>query len=215
MSIYPTNTELLKNRDPGSALGPFDGKVAAVALVGGEHYVITTNTDYIPALSVEVPHRVFMRSDMQYGTDDPTPWPKEWTRTYCHMPAIAAKGSHPELRIMWWDPSPSSFIVASTITRSLGRLHPRHVSELLFPINDLIRQCKLFPADTPVAQCVGAFTISPTIAQQLCAARLPFWFMRPTHAFDGPLTEPVLLAPAVEDTVGDTPPALYSGNKTG
>ncbi|KAF8144581.1 hypothetical protein K438DRAFT_1873637 [Mycena galopus ATCC 62051] len=77
------------------------------------------------------------------------------------------------------------------------------------------------PADTPVAQCVGAFTISPTVAQQLCAARLPFWFMRPTHAFDGanilavvPLTEPVLLAPSVEDTVGDTPPALYSGNKT-
>ncbi|KAF8179979.1 hypothetical protein K438DRAFT_1842426 [Mycena galopus ATCC 62051] len=77
------------------------------------------------------------------------------------------------------------------------------------------------PADTPVAQCVGAFTISPTVAQQLCAARLPFWFMRPTHAFDSAnilavvlLTEPVLLVPSVEDTVGDTPPALYSGNKT-
>ncbi|KAF8185769.1 hypothetical protein K438DRAFT_1765560 [Mycena galopus ATCC 62051] len=291
MSIYPTNAELLKNRDPGSSLGPFDGKVAAVALVGGEHYLITTNTNYIPAVpTVEVPHRLFVRSDMRYGTNDPTLWPQDWTRAYYHMPAIAKKGSRPDLHIMWWDPSLSSFIVTSTITCSLGRLHPQHISELLVPINDLICQCKLLrapstsavpispffgqlinhilvwveqlqglpttynkmvfavtslqrtfleldalyhymtkykprindymhplPADTPVVQCVGAFTISPTIAQQLWAARLPFWFMRPTHVFDAanilavvPLTEPILLAHAVEDA----PPMLYSGNKT-
>ncbi|KAF8197338.1 hypothetical protein K438DRAFT_1760116 [Mycena galopus ATCC 62051] len=293
MSLYPSNAELLKNRDPGSLLGPFDAKVAAVALVGGEHYLITTNTDYIPAVpSVEVPHRLFVRSDMRYGTDDPTLWPQEWTRAYCHMPAIAKKGSRPDLDIMWWNPSPSSFIVASTITRSLGRLHPRHISDLLVPINDLICQCKLLrapstsavsisplfgqlinhilvwveqlqglpttyhkmafavtslqrafleldalyhymtkykphiddymhplPANTPVAQCIGAFTVSPTTAQQLWAARLPFWFMRPTHAFDAanilavvPLTEPIFLVPVVEGE--DAPPVLYSGNKT-
>ncbi|KAJ7624169.1 hypothetical protein B0H17DRAFT_1218939 [Mycena rosella] len=73
------------------------------------------------------------------------------------------------------------------------------------------------PADTPVAQCVGAFTTVPTVAQHLWATRLPFWFLRPTYVFDAenilavvPLREPDFSVP---DAPGDgAPPVIYSGN---
>ncbi|KAJ6619653.1 hypothetical protein B0H10DRAFT_1946699 [Mycena sp. CBHHK59/15] len=75
------------------------------------------------------------------------------------------------------------------------------------------------PNSTHVAQCVGAFTSVPVVAQQLYAARLPFWFLRPTFVF---LTENILSVVAlcearfdVPDTLGDGAPSIvYSGNST-
>jgi hypothetical protein len=72
---------------------------------------------------------------------------------------------------------------------------------------------------TDVAQCVGAFTTVPSVAQQLWSARLPFWFVRPTYVFD---TENILEVVALQDpdfvhsdTLGEgAPPIVYSGNST-
>ncbi|KAJ7214603.1 hypothetical protein B0H12DRAFT_1079185 [Mycena haematopus] len=192
---------------------------------------------------------------MRYGTDDPTLWPQKWTANYCHLAAIAKRGSRLDIAVMWWDPLRSDFIVGSTITQGLGRLKSSQTSKFLPPINDLVDRCTklrrtsatpispLFgqlinnillwmeqlqtlpttypkmvfavtslqrafleldalyeymtkykprmddylhsiPRDTPVAHCIGAFTLVPSVAQQLWVARLPFWFMRPTHVFD-------------------------------
>ncbi|KAF7340892.1 hypothetical protein MSAN_02118700 [Mycena sanguinolenta] len=54
-----------------------------------------------------------------------------------------------------------------------------------------------FPESTPVAPCIGAFTFVPLVAQQLWAARLPVWLLRPSHTFDSEniLAEVSLLQP--------------------
>lgn len=98
---HPHHVNLLRNRRPDLPLGPFDGNVAAYAQLGAQHYFITTNTDYVPTLpSLETPHRVYLRSDMRYGTDDPTLWPQQWTDHYCYMPLIATRSSRPDLEPM-------------------------------------------------------------------------------------------------------------------
>ncbi|KAJ7860690.1 hypothetical protein B0H14DRAFT_3134785 [Mycena olivaceomarginata] len=264
--------DLLRNRDATSSLGPFNGQVAAIAQLRGESYFITTNTDYVPTLpSLQLPHALFLRSNMRYGTDNPTLWPQQFTAHYCHLPVIAKQGTHPELDVMWWDPSPADFVVRSMVTRGLGRLHYQCMSRFLPPINDLVAKCKHLEfltyslqtlpttyvkmvfavtslqrafleldalhnyttiyklridnymsapsASTPVSQCVDAFTTVPTVAQQLWAARLPFWFLRPTFVFDAenilavvPLMEPSFYVP---DAPGDGgPPVVYSRNST-
>lgn len=120
---HPHSIDLLRNRAPTLPLGPFDGNVGAFAQLGAQHYFITTNADYIPTLpSLQHPHAVYLRSDMRYGTDDPTLWPQQWTSEYCHMPLIAQKGAVSELDVMWWDPTPNDFQVGSAVTRGLGRL---------------------------------------------------------------------------------------------
>ncbi|KAJ7122124.1 hypothetical protein C8R44DRAFT_735842 [Mycena epipterygia] len=283
--------DLLRNRDVRTPLGPFDGQVAALANLGAEQYFITTNTEYVPTLpSLQLPHALFLRSDMRYGTDDLVLWPQQWTADYCHLPVIAKPGSRPEFAIMWWDPSPVDFIVGSAVTRGLGRLRNSKISEFLPPINELVARCKelgrktaaplspLFgqlmnnillwteqlqtlpttytkmvfavtslqrafleldalynymtiykpridnymrapPAATPVAQCVGAFTSIPSVAQQLWVARLPFWFLRPTYVFDAEnilavvsLEKPAFSVP--DKPAVEAPPIVYSGNST-
>ncbi|KAJ7101820.1 hypothetical protein C8R43DRAFT_963922 [Mycena crocata] len=75
------------------------------------------------------------------------------------------------------------------------------------------------PSDSPVAKCVGAFTLEPAVAQQLFTARLPFWFLRPTYVFDEEnimavveLQEPSF---SVLNEPGEhAPPILYTGNST-
>ncbi|KAJ6632042.1 hypothetical protein B0H10DRAFT_2206452 [Mycena sp. CBHHK59/15] len=283
--------DLLRNRDSSAGLGAFDGQVAAFAKIGMEHYFITTNTDYVPAVpSLQLPHALFLRADMRYGTDDPVLWPQQWTAHYSHLPVISKKGSRPELQIMWWDPSQEDFVVKSSVMRGLGRLHWKATSRFVPPINDLVVRCKelqrrspiplspLFDGliltvlmwikqlqtlpttylkmvfavtslqrafleldalynymtiykpcienylsastvDPTVAQCVGAFTTVPAVAQQLWSARLPFWFLRPTYVFD---TENILVVVPLQephfvnsDTPGDgAPPVVYSGNST-
>ncbi|KAJ7450134.1 hypothetical protein FB451DRAFT_1186907 [Mycena latifolia] len=269
--------DLLRNRNPQAGLGPFDGKVTAFAELGVEHYFITTNADYVPAVpSLQLPHALFLRSDMC-----------ALLPFACHSP----EGTRPELDMMWWDPSPADFIIGSAVTRGLGRLYFKRMAQFLPPINKLVTLCKelqlksptpispLFgelvqtifmwfeqlqslpttykkmvfgvtslqrtfvelnalynyttvykprmdnymtstSAKIPVAACVSAFTTVPSVAQQLYAARLPFWFLQPTFVFDTEnilavvtLRQPSFFIP--DDTPGDgTPPAVYSGNST-
>ncbi|KAJ6610920.1 hypothetical protein B0H10DRAFT_2290209 [Mycena sp. CBHHK59/15] len=77
------------------------------------------------------------------------------------------------------------------------------------------------PAGTAVVQCVGAFTTVPTVAQQLWAARLPFWFLQPVEVFDSEniwtvvaLRDPMFgLSDPNAHGIG-APPVLYTGNST-
>ncbi|KAJ7141189.1 hypothetical protein C8R44DRAFT_866829 [Mycena epipterygia] len=143
---------------PIATLGPFDGKVAVLAHIAAEHYFIMTNADYVPDIpSIKLPHTVFLWSDMQYGTDDPTLWPQQWTARYCHLPVIAKKGTRPDLDVMWWDPSPVDFVVGSTITRGLGRLHWTAMSRFTPVINELVSKCKELrrTSATPISPLLG------------------------------------------------------------
>ncbi|KAJ6513993.1 hypothetical protein DFH09DRAFT_1333250 [Mycena vulgaris] len=143
VELFVDAMDLMKNCDPTRPLGPFDGKVAACAKLQGETYFITTNQDYVPALpSLELPHTVFLRSDMRYGTDDPTIWPQQYTACFCHLPVIAKKGARSDLDVMWWDPATDDFIVGSAVTRALGRVHNRRVQEFLPFVNEMVERCQ-------------------------------------------------------------------------
>ncbi|KAJ7624170.1 hypothetical protein B0H17DRAFT_1218940 [Mycena rosella] len=93
----------------------------------------------------------------RYGTDDHTLWPQQWTARYCHLSVIAKKGSRADIDVMWWDPSPADFIVGSAVTRGLGWLQHRHISQFLPPINDLIERCKELrrTSPTPISPLFG------------------------------------------------------------
>ncbi|KAJ7703947.1 hypothetical protein B0H17DRAFT_1126980 [Mycena rosella] len=147
---HPHSVDLLRNCNPRSPLGPFDGNVAAHAQIGAQHFFIMTNADYVPAVpSLEVPHAVYLRSDMCYGTDDPTLWPQQWTAHYCHLPLIAKKGARPKLDVMWWNPTPEDFRVGSAVTRGLGRLMRARFSRFLPPINELVPRCRELHRTSP------------------------------------------------------------------
>ncbi|KAJ7019173.1 hypothetical protein C8F04DRAFT_1039596 [Mycena alexandri] len=288
---HPHSVDLLRNRDLSRPLTSFDGNVGAWAQIGPEHYFITSNADYIPALpSIETPHRVYLRTDMRYGTDDPTLWPQQWAPEYCHLPFIWKKGAHRELDVMWWNASREDFVVGSAVTRGLGRLKCNRFSKLLLPANQLVERCKelkrtspalylplfdqlmqqivmwleqleslpttfpkmvfaitslqraileldalhrymtvykaridnfLTPAPTTIAPCIGAFTSTVSSAQQLYAARIPFWFVRPANVFDREnilklvdLEEPRFGLPDPDAHGEGAPPFLYTGNST-
>ncbi|KAJ7128578.1 hypothetical protein C8R44DRAFT_732908 [Mycena epipterygia] len=140
---HPHGVDLLRNRNPDSPLGAFDGKVAAWAQIGAKHYYITTNADYVPAVpSLETPHAVYLRTDMRYGTDDLMLWPQQYTPFYCHLALISKRGSRPELDVMWWTPTRDDFQVGSAVTRGLGRLTQGRFSKFLPPVNELVPRCK-------------------------------------------------------------------------
>ncbi|KAJ7201543.1 hypothetical protein GGX14DRAFT_399886 [Mycena pura] len=147
---HPHSVDLLRNSDSSIPLGPFDGTVAAHAQIGAQHYFITTNTNYVPAVpSLEIPHKVYLRTDMRYGTDDPTLWPQQYTAFYCHLPLISKKGARRELDIMWWTPSESDFEIGSAVTRGLGRLKQSQFSKFLPLVNELVPQCKALRQKSP------------------------------------------------------------------
>ncbi|KAJ7913989.1 hypothetical protein B0H13DRAFT_1873450 [Mycena leptocephala] len=197
-----------------------------------QHYFITSNADYVPAVpSITVPHAVFLRSDMRYGTDDPTLWPQQWTAEYPHMPLISTKGSCPELDVMWWDPLPTDFAVGSAVMRGLGRLTHAWFSRLLPPINELVARCKELHRTSPALTIplFGALIQHITMwagtaadsANNLWAAKVPFWFLRPVDFFDAenilrvvPLREPEFDLPDANAHGAGAPPVLYSGNST-
>ncbi|KAJ6616005.1 hypothetical protein B0H10DRAFT_2219885 [Mycena sp. CBHHK59/15] len=110
-----------------------------------------------PTFPLKLPHAVFLRSDMWYGTDDPTLWPQQWTAWYCHLPVIAKKGTRPDLDVMWWDPSLADFRVGSAVTRGLGRLHWTAMSRFTPVINELVTKCKDLrrTSATPISPLFG------------------------------------------------------------
>ncbi|KAJ6448139.1 hypothetical protein C8R47DRAFT_987935 [Mycena vitilis] len=293
---HPHGVDLLRNRNPSSPLGPFDGNVGAFAELNGEHYVITTNADYVPALpSLQLPHAVYLRTNMRYGSDDPMLWPQQYAAEFCHLPLIAKKGSRSEIDIMWWEPSQLDFVAGSAITRGLGRLKYQAFSKLIEPINELVSRCTRLYDEKPelrrrvplfgelmehnlrmleqlqslpttfpklvflvtslqrafleldalfeymtvykdrmtnymavpptsyraLPQFVGAFTTNPAVVQQLYAARIPVWFLRPVIVFDQenvlravPLSQPSFGLPDDNARAAGAPDTLYSGNST-
>ncbi|KAJ6579290.1 hypothetical protein B0H10DRAFT_1963044 [Mycena sp. CBHHK59/15] len=122
----------------------------AHAQIGAQHFYITTNTDYVPAVpSLEIPHKVFLRMDMRYGTDDPTLWPQQFTAFYCHLPLISRQGARLEMDIMWWNPGPQDFHVGSALTRGLGRLALKRFSPFLPPVTDIVARCRELRRKSP------------------------------------------------------------------
>ncbi|KAJ6608204.1 hypothetical protein B0H10DRAFT_1955659 [Mycena sp. CBHHK59/15] len=103
--------DLLRNRNPAATLGPFDGKVAALAHIAAEHYFITTNADYVPDFLSQAPSRSF-----------PPVGHAQWTARYCHLPVIAKKGTRPDLDVMWWDPSPADFRIYAGHQRARNKV---------------------------------------------------------------------------------------------
>ncbi|KAJ7018658.1 hypothetical protein C8F04DRAFT_1198698 [Mycena alexandri] len=100
----------LKNSNPAATLGPLDGVVAALVTVGSRTFLITTHTDYVPALPPVHDHDVFLREDMRYGVDDVTLWPQRYSARYCHLGAMQRPDSAtPESAVMFWSPRPSDF----------------------------------------------------------------------------------------------------------
>ncbi|KAJ7168290.1 hypothetical protein C8R43DRAFT_945487 [Mycena crocata] len=135
---------------PRATFRHFCASVGAFARLGGLDYFITTNADYIPALpSLEIPHRIFLRSDMRYGTDDPALWPQQWSAHYSHFALIPKKGSRPELDILWWDPSRQDFEFGNAQTRNTGHLRFSRLTPILAVVNTLIGRCEALRRDKP------------------------------------------------------------------
>ncbi|KAJ7106450.1 hypothetical protein C8R43DRAFT_906257 [Mycena crocata] len=149
-AIQRAPVDLLQNKNPHAPLSAFDGKVGALVRLGALDYFITTNTDYIPALpSLEIPHRVFLRSDMRYGTDDPALWPQQWSPRYCHFALIPKKGSRPELDILWWNPSREDFEFRNAQTQKTGRIRFTRLRPILDVVNTLVRRCEALRRSSP------------------------------------------------------------------
>ncbi|KAJ6615201.1 hypothetical protein B0H10DRAFT_2191111 [Mycena sp. CBHHK59/15] len=85
-----------------------------------------------------------------------------------------------------------------------------------------MNNCFAAPASqTALPQFLGAFTTDPGIVQQLSAARIPVWFVRPVIVFDRenilrvvPLSEPSFSLLDDDAHAERAPLALYSGNST-
>ncbi|KAJ7653449.1 hypothetical protein B0H17DRAFT_1147100 [Mycena rosella] len=246
--LHTKPIDFLRNQNFQSALGPFDGRVATIATLRGETYYITTNADYVPALpSLELPHALYLRSDMRYGTDDPIQWPQLWSQRFCHFPAIAAKDAPRPLHHLRRD-SPEKNIplfgeliqVVVTLLEHLQTL-PTRYNKIVFAVTALQRTLLQLdalyaymmiykprindnlhapPVNTPLANCVGAFTHNPAVAHQLWVARLPFWLLRPTHVFDAENILALVDLRAPDDITQDAlddeaaPAIIYSGNDT-
>ncbi|KAJ6467228.1 hypothetical protein DFH09DRAFT_1059509 [Mycena vulgaris] len=129
---------LEQNKHTPVPLGPFDGRVGAVVHVGPEHYFITTNTAYVPAMPPTEFHDVYMRDNMRFGIDDPTLHPQKYSPTFSHFAAIPRRETRPDIAVMWYDPTPQDFVKGSAITRNLGRISPRLLNRLLPPINKIM-----------------------------------------------------------------------------
>jgi hypothetical protein len=79
----------------------------------------------------------------------------------------------------------------------------------------------LVRSTSSIAECIGAFTSHPSVAQQLWAAGVPFWFLQPEMVFDVenilavvPLLEPNLGLSDPDAHSAGAPPVLYTGNST-
>ncbi|KAJ7741064.1 hypothetical protein B0H16DRAFT_1728704 [Mycena metata] len=136
MANPSTALDLCRNRNPDAPLGPLDGRVGAVLTIGGEPYIITTNTDYVPIPPIRKNPKIVLRADLRYGDDDPTLWPQKYSAFYAHLGAIRrkpARGEHSSLACMWWDPEPADFVGPEggrTLTRGLGLLRPSKLAAL-------------------------------------------------------------------------------------
>ncbi|KAJ7715623.1 hypothetical protein B0H16DRAFT_1741780 [Mycena metata] len=151
---------LLQYRNETAVLGPWDGKVAAHVWVSNNRCFITTNANYVAAPASAVPDKLFLRRDMRWGPDDPTPWPLAYSDYFSHFGAIRRRPSTAEAAgtswILWWDPTHTHFISPAsgqTLTRGLGKLSSARFSVLSDLSNDLLQKSDdyLKSSDLPLA----------------------------------------------------------------
>ncbi|KAJ6620875.1 hypothetical protein B0H10DRAFT_2432620 [Mycena sp. CBHHK59/15] len=201
----PFSIDLLQNRNYLAPLGPFDGAVAALAQIGAEHYFITTHANYVPTLPpLHNPHRLYLREDMHYGTDDYTRWPQQFT-VKCAVVDPKAAGLL-TLREKSLALAISSFWhIIQQILEFYGQLQtlPTTFPKMLFTVASMQSavleldaldrymtihkaQIEQFLAPQPmtVGHFVGVFTSDPSVVQKLWAAGCPCWFLRPQYVFD-------------------------------
>ncbi|KAJ7252026.1 hypothetical protein C8J57DRAFT_1520355 [Mycena rebaudengoi] len=138
--------DLLKNRDISQRLTAFDGRVGATMTINAIPYFVVSNASYVPAIPLRVENEICLRTDLRYGTDDPTLWPQEFTDDFCHLAVIPRKPKPSNLRklpsyaCMWTNPQPSDFI-PSSISRALGKLSTSLFSPLSICVHDLLDKC--------------------------------------------------------------------------
>ncbi|KAK7059992.1 hypothetical protein R3P38DRAFT_3168445 [Favolaschia claudopus] len=148
--------DFLTNRNTSAALGPFDGRVAALCTFEDTDYLLTTHADYVPTLPASRQHNLFLRADLRYGPDDFTRWPQQYSPEYCHLPCVRTKtGSPPELSILWQDPSTKNFVKPaddSTLTPGLGRLDDGFRSALEQVVEKLRMEHALYVGVTPAGK---------------------------------------------------------------
>lgn len=128
------------------AIGPFDGKVAAV-LSGGQLFISSPNMDEIPQPPFGV-RDVRLRRDQRYGDDDPTLWPQPYIKEECHLGAIPRRvplhtGS--ELDLMWENLNDGDLIrLQGNLLDGLVRLNPTLVGRYRRYIDDLKSRVQIY-----------------------------------------------------------------------
>ncbi|KAJ7052853.1 hypothetical protein C8F01DRAFT_1375655 [Mycena amicta] len=141
---------LLKNRRTDACLGAFDGRVAAHVVYQDRRCFITTNSFYIPVpadhtLPAGLSPALQLRKDMRWGPDDPFSWPQQFVEKYPHLACIPrpprTRDGIEERGIIWWNPTQSDFVSASTglgSTRGLGKLAASRLSSLSAVVHRLL-----------------------------------------------------------------------------
>jgi hypothetical protein len=90
------------------ALGPFDGRVAAIHPSFPELYISTPNCEYIP-LPPGPRCNVYPRFDGRFGPDDHTQWPQPFSEKFPHLSCIPKKTEGHTHSVIWWDPVEDDF----------------------------------------------------------------------------------------------------------
>ncbi|KAK7015071.1 hypothetical protein R3P38DRAFT_3205150 [Favolaschia claudopus] len=156
-------------------LCPADGRVGCTLKINGEHYLITSNADYIPVPpSISTTHDIYVRDDMHYGTDDYILWPQQYSPDFPHFAAIPTPHGHPELAIMHHRLEPRDFMIMATLdfnnytemsstttipisnTRGLGLVSPPKLQEIRALYAKLLADCdghRAKAAPETLAQC--------------------------------------------------------------
>ncbi|KAJ6548387.1 hypothetical protein B0H19DRAFT_1265225 [Mycena capillaripes] len=121
-----------------------------------------------PAVAPSHPTQLFVRKDMRFGPDDPTLWPQQYSREFCHLAAIPKRPIPRKAKaVMWWDPHPNHFISPNSgqsLTRGLGKLSSDKRSELNEAVDKLLDDCSAYTTTiTPPAK-------APTIITHLSSS---------------------------------------------
>ncbi|KAJ7437031.1 hypothetical protein FB451DRAFT_1306299 [Mycena latifolia] len=271
-------TDYLRNYRPDVSLNAFDGRVAAFAQLRGGGYLITMPCNYVPKLPpIEVKHEIFLRTNFQFGMDDPSLWPQQFTDLFPHLGLIRKRPeADSKLAILWWEPTQQDFWAGSAITRNLGKLaHPKF--KLLLKVVNLIipryhsyrSSCKEPPPPASMGLTIerlqslpstfdkmayGVTTVqrlwleldalleyctvykpridkystapthdmpfptTPRWVQLLFDARIPYWFVRPSHTFESEMIIKIVAFEQPRFYIPEDPAPgyniLFSGNNT-
>ncbi|PBK58917.1 hypothetical protein ARMSODRAFT_983466 [Armillaria solidipes] len=112
---------LLHKKNPDEKITAFDGALGGLY----DRFIVTTpnmHTLYAPPLGNN--HIMYLRSDLQYGDDDPLSWPQPYVSQFCHFPVICSvllnpSESHPDAPL-YWLPGKTDFYEADSASECRG-----------------------------------------------------------------------------------------------